>query len=104
MKSLHTFMTILVVIMVMMAGFLFTLNNAQPVNVWFGTEMPPGPLGVWVLGAFIAGGFAGLILGAGLLRSFFAKIRNRQAQARLMQQEKEIDGLKQQLRQLQHRK
>jgi uncharacterized integral membrane protein len=104
MKSLHTFITVLVVIMVMLAGFLFTLNNTLPVSVWLGIELPPVALGIWVLGAFITGGFIGLLLGAGLLRRLIAKIRAQKAQARLMQQEKEIDNLKQQVRLLQHRK
>jgi uncharacterized integral membrane protein len=104
MKSLHTFITILVVIMVMMAGFLFTLYNTQPVTVWAGTELPAWPLGIWILGAFIAGGFTGLLLGAGLLRRLLAGIRARRERSRLIQQDMEIDSLKSQLRQLQHRK
>jgi uncharacterized integral membrane protein len=104
MKSLHTFITILVVIMVMMAGFLFTLNNTQTVTVWAGAELPAWPLGVWILGAFITGGFIGLLLGAGLLRRLLAGISSRQAQARLVEQDKEIDSLRSQLRQIQHRK
>jgi len=103
MKSLGTFMTILVVIMVMIAGFLFTMNNDQPAALWLGTDLSARPLGVWVLGAFISGGFTGLLLGAGFLRRLYGKMRAQQVQTRLLQKEKEIEVLKQQLRGLQHK-
>lgn len=104
MKSLFTFMTILVVLLVMTSGFLFTLNNTQSIGLWLGTDLSARPLALWIIAAFILGGCLGLFLGAGIWRRLYHRFRFLQLQTKVQQQDRELDNLRQQLRHLQHRK
>lgn len=95
MKSLARFLLFLLLILVLFAGFIFTLNNSAAVPLWLGIDLNPRPLGVWVLLAFIVGGLAGLLLGLGLWQRFRGRIAAHQLKRRLQQAEMELAILKQ---------
>jgi uncharacterized integral membrane protein len=96
MKSLARFLLFLLLILVLFAGFIFTLNNSAAVPLWLGTALNPRPLGIWVLLAFIAGGLAGLLLGLlGLWQRFRQRIEVHQLKKRLQQAEMDLAILKQ---------
>jgi uncharacterized integral membrane protein len=94
MKSLVRFLLFLLLIFVLLAGFVFTLNNTVAVPLWLGAELSPRPLGVWILVAFSAGGLAGLLVGLGLLQRFRSRMEVRHLKNRLQQVEREFAVLK----------
>ena len=96
MKRLVRFLLLLLLICVLAAGFVFTLNNTSPVPLWFGTDLNPQPLGLWIVLAFASGGLIGLLLGLGLWHRFRSHVELRQVRGRLRQVEDELAVLKQQ--------
>lgn len=95
MKRLARFLLFLLLILVLLAGFVFTLNNTTPVPLWLGTDLNPKPLSVWMLLAFSGGGLLGLLLGLGLWQRFRSGLEVRQLRTRLRQLEQEAAVLKQ---------
>lgn len=89
MKRLARFLLFLLLVLVLLAGFVFTLNNTTVVPLWLGTDLDPKPLSVWFLLAFSAGGLLGLLLGLGLWRSVRHRLELRQLRARIRQLEQE---------------
>jgi uncharacterized integral membrane protein len=96
MKRLARFLLFLLLILVLLAGFVFTLNNTAPVPLWLGADLDPKPLSVWMLLAFAAGGLLGLLLGLGLWQRFLKRLELRQLRARVRQLEQELMQTKQQ--------
>jgi hypothetical protein len=85
---------------VLLAGFVFTLNNTLAVPLWLGANFAPKPLSIWMLLAFSAGGLLGLVLdsllGFGGVRQRFVHVREtRLLRARVQQLEQELATLKQ---------
>lgn len=67
-------------LLVFLAGILFSFFNTEPVALSFGFKVTqPMPLSVWVISAFAVGGLTGLVLGAGL----FSGLRTRMEMQRL---------------------
>lgn len=89
------FLLFILLTLVLLTGFVFTLNNTVAVPLWVGTELTAKPLGVWILLAFAIGGLAGLLLGLGLWSRFRSNRELRQIRMRLQQSEKELAMLKQ---------
>jgi len=80
-------------IVVVLVGILFTVNNTQPVAVdllFF--QLPEASLSLWLIAAFVVGGFLGAIL-SGLtviaLRTRLGSVRRR-----LTHTQKELDQLR----------
>jgi len=94
MKSFFRFLFFLILILTVLAGFLFTIRNPEPVKLWLGIDLEPRPLSVWLIGAFIMGGLAGAILAAGLWRRFRNRLIIRQLNQTISQQSLEISQLK----------
>lgn len=95
MKRLVRFLLFLLLIIVLLAGFVFTLNNTTAVPLWLGTEFSPKPLSIWMLLAFSSGGLLGLLLGFGLWQRFLHAREARQLRNRVKQLERELEALKQ---------
>jgi uncharacterized integral membrane protein len=94
MKRLARFVLILLLIAVLLAGFLFTLNNTTPVPLWLGIPLNPQPFGLWMLLAFGSGGLLGLLLGLGLWRRYRQRAEARHLRAKVRQLEQELQALK----------
>src|SRR5690606_25917544 len=95
MKRLARSVLLLLLLVVLLAGFVFTLNNTMPVPLWLGIDLNPQPLGLWMLLAFGCGGLLGLLLGLGLWRRFRQRLEVRQLRAKVRELEHELNGLKQ---------
>jgi uncharacterized integral membrane protein len=95
MKRLVRFLLFLLLVVVLLAGFVFTLNNPTAVPLWLGTDLAPRPLSIWMLLAFSSGGLLGLLLGFGLWQRFLHMREARQLRNRVKQLEQELDALKQ---------
>lgn len=90
MKSIARFLLFLLFILVVLSGFLFTVNNTIEIPLWLGTTLPPKPLGLWVLLAFATGAMMGLLLGLGLWHRVQMKLQVRQLRQRLELAEKQL--------------
>ena len=95
MKRLVRFLLFLLLILVLLAGFVFTLNNTTAVPLWLGADLSPKPLSIWMLLAFSSGGLIGLLLGLGLWQRFLHAREARQLRLRVKQLEQELETLKQ---------
>lgn len=96
MKRLARFLLLMLLLAVLLAGFVFTLNNTTAVPLWLGTDLDSQPLGLWMLLAFATGGLLGLLLGLGLWRRFRQNIELRQLRTKVRQLESELGALKKQ--------
>lgn len=94
MKRMAGFLVFLLLVLVVLAGFLFTLNNDTPATLWFGRNFGPYSLGLWVLGAFVSGAVLGLVAGYGL----WSKLRLRLEMRRLRRELEDERRSAQQLR------
>jgi uncharacterized integral membrane protein len=94
MKRLARFLLFLLLILVLLAGFVFTLNNTAAVPLWLGADLTPKPLGIWMLLAFTIGSLLGLLLGLGLWQRFRQGLEVRHLRARVRQLEHELNVLK----------
>ena len=95
MKRLVRFLLFLLLVVALLAGFVFTLNNTAAVPLWLGVDFAPQPLSIWMLLAFSSGGLLGLLLGFSLWQRFLHAREARQLRTRVRQLEQELDALKQ---------
>jgi len=68
MKSFVRFLKFLLLMLLVLAAFVFSLKNATPVSLWLVREFAPRPVSLWILVAFTSGALLGLLLGHGLWR------------------------------------
>ncbi|MGA1742371.1 MAG: hypothetical protein ACO4AC_09465 [Pseudohongiellaceae bacterium] len=83
MSKITRFIIVLLFLLLVLVGFIFTSNNSVMVQLWVGIELAPQSLAVWVLLAFAWGGVLGLLLGYGLFRRIKAQFRINQLEALL---------------------
>jgi len=95
MKSVSRFLMLLLFILALFAGLIFSGHNQTRVGLWLGTEFPAQPLSLWVITAFISGGLVGLLLGLGLWRSRASRKQIKQLQQKLLVTENELKMQKQ---------
>lgn len=80
-------------LLVFLAGILFSFFNTEPVALSFGfTVLRPMPLSVWVIAAFALGGLIGLLLGAGLFRSMRTRVEMQRLVRKVESLEKEREA------------
>jgi uncharacterized integral membrane protein len=95
MKGISRFLMLLLFIIALFAGLVFSGHNQTPVGLWLGTEFGARPLSLWVIAAFISGGLLGLILGLGLWRSRASRKTIKQLRQKLLFTENELKKEKQ---------
>ncbi|MDR2213558.1 MAG: LapA family protein [Pseudomonadales bacterium] len=100
MKYITQLLLFLVFLLVVLAGYLFTQRNPEPVALWVGLQLEARPLSVWILGAFISGGVIGLALGLGIWRGLKTRYTLRQQRQRIEQLEQQSKQLRERLHQL----
>lgn len=98
MKSLARFLLFILFVLVVLSGFIFTVNNTAEVALWLGVSLDSRPVALWVLLAFGTGGLLGLLLGFGLWRRMQSRLQIMQMSMKLQQAEKELSALKQQVK------
>ncbi|MFN3882561.1 MAG: LapA family protein [Nitrincola lacisaponensis] len=75
MRFLKRLVVALLVLLVLLAGILFTLHNMTPVNIdliFF--TLPEASLSLWLLGAFALGGVLGVLLSSVMLLSLKTRL------------------------------
>ncbi len=88
MSKLKRFVTCVIFIVIMLAAFVFSINNPAEVPLWLGIELAPQRLGIWLIMAFAIGGAAGLLVGSGMFRGLRYRLKIRQLEKRLQSYEK----------------
>jgi len=69
MRKLRNWFSGLILMLVFIAGIIFSYYNTEPVVLVFGSWRSQAlALSVWVIGAFVAGGLLGLLVGVGVFR------------------------------------
>lgn len=93
MRWIRRLLSALLLLLVLVFGLLFSLQNAQVVPLdLLAMQLRERPLAVWVLAAFALGGFAGLLASSvALVRLQASRYRLRR---RLESCEKELTALK----------
>lgn len=82
-------------ILVFVASITFSVFNSTPIVLTFGSwELPAQPVSVWIIGAFVAGGLIGLILGVGILRNIKSKSQIRRLTKQLSDARQEVSQLR----------
>lgn len=99
MKSLIRFLLFLFIVLVVLAGALFSFNNTATIPLWIGTELKPQPVSLWVIAAFVAGGLLGLAFGFGFWNKFRLTMQLKSMESKLQRNNAELADLKQQLKQ-----
>jgi uncharacterized integral membrane protein len=90
MKGISRFLMLLLFIVALFAGLVFSGHNQTPVAFWLGTEFAARPLSLWIIAAFISGGLLGLILGLGIWQSRASRKKIKQLQQKLLLAENEL--------------
>jgi uncharacterized integral membrane protein len=96
MKGISRFLMLLLFVIAVFAGLIFSGHNQTRVALWLGTEFSAQPLSLWIIAAFSSGGLLGLILGLGLWRSWASRRKIKQLQRKLLFAENELLKAKQQ--------
>ena len=95
MKSISRILMLLLFIVALLAGLVFSGHNQTRVVLWLGTEFGAQPVSLWMISAFISGGLVGLLLGLGLWQSRVSRGKFKQLQKKLLLAENELKMLKQ---------
>ncbi len=95
MKSISRFLLLVLLVLVVLAGFIFIINNDEQTALWVIIELPPRAIGLWVLAAFIAGGLVGMLLGYGVWNKVKTRMQLMMVQKKLQQSQHEITRLQQ---------
>jgi uncharacterized integral membrane protein len=96
MNSFAGFLKFILLLLTLLAGFVFALQNAAPIGLWLIHDFAPRPVSVWLLLAFSAGSLSGLLLGFGLWRRIRLGRQLRQLQSELQQCRQELADLRRQ--------
>lgn len=96
MNSFAGFLKFVLLLLVLLAGFVFALQNATPVGLWLIHDFAPKPVSVWLLLAFSCGSLSGLLLGFGIWRRIRLGRQLRQLQSELQQCRQELAELRRQ--------
>lgn len=98
MKSISRFLLLVLLVLVVLAGFIFIINNDEQTALWLVIELPPRAIGLWVLAAFIAGGLVGMLLGYGFWSKLKIRMQLMTVQKKLQQSQQENTRLQQLLK------
>jgi putative membrane protein len=81
--------------LVFIASITFSFFNTTAVEINFGAwTIPAQPVSVWIIGAFVVGGFIGLLLGVGFLRNMKSKSEIRRLTRELANAKQEVSQLR----------
>ena len=69
----------------------FSYFNTVPVSIAFGNwQLSAQPVSVWIIGAFVAGGSIGLLLGLGIFRQLKSRAEIRRLRKQLKAAKQEV--------------
>ncbi len=89
MARLLKHLSLILLLLVLVAGFVFVSFNPHEVPLWLVREFAPRPLGQWLVLAFVGGALVGLLLGFGIIYRLRGRLEVRQLRKRLRQLEED---------------
>lgn len=95
MKKLSNILSGIFLVLVFIASITFTYFNTEEIGLTFGSVVfSPRPVSVWIVGAFVCGGFLGLVLGLGLFRQLKTRAEVRRLGKELEKSREEVNRLR----------
>ncbi len=95
MRTLKRLLAGFFVICVFVAAVVFAWYNHTPVSIGIGDwRLPPQAVSIWIMGAFVAGGLLGLLLGLRLFQSLRRNSRERRLMRQLAAARQEAESLR----------
>ena len=95
MRQLTQLLSGFFLLVVFAASVTFTYYNSTPVVIGIGSwQLPPQPVSVWIIAAFVSGGLLGLLLGLGLFRNLKSRVEIRRLRKALIDAEEEVSNLR----------
>lgn len=96
MSGIRSFIVSTLLLLIVVFAALFVSFNEERIALWLFRDFAPRPLGWWLILAFVAGGFLGLLLGTGVFRRW----QTRRTIRRLRQRVRSLEADNTRLRQL----
>ena len=91
MRKIAKILSGLFLITVFGVSITFSYFNTVPVSIAFGNwQLSPPPVSVWIIGAFVAGGSIGLLLGLGIFRQLKSRTEIRRLRKQLKAAKQEV--------------
>ena len=95
MRQLTQLLSGFFLLLVFAASVTFSYYNSTEVVIGIGSwQLRPLPVSVWIIGAFVTGGFLGLLLGLGLFRNLRSRVEIRRLNKALREAEEEVSNLR----------
>lgn len=95
MRQLTQLLSGFFLLLVFAASVTFSYYNSTEVVIGIGSwQLRPLPVSVWIIGAFVTGGFLGLLLGLGLFRNLRSRVEIRRLNKALRETEEEVSNLR----------
>lgn len=95
MQGIFRYIILFMLLLLVLFAAVFVSMNDSDVELWLGWTFAPRPAGIWLVLAFVCGGFLGLLLGYGLLRRLRYRYRIRRLEDKLAKLEEENARLQQ---------
>lgn len=96
MKGISRYLMVLLFLVALFAGLVFSSHNQTPILLWPGAGFGAKPVGLWIIAAFSSGGLVGLILAFGLWRNMPSRRSLKKLQQKLLLTETGLVTAKQQ--------
>ncbi len=91
MRKIGKILSGLFLITVFGLSITFFYFNTAPVSLVFGNwQLSAQPVSVWIMGAFVAGGSIGLLLGLGIFRQLKSRVEIRRLRKQLKAAKQEL--------------
>lgn len=93
MRFLKTLIVILLCLVVLLVGIMFTIHNTEKVVIdLVFIQLPEASLSLWLIATFLAGGFIGILLS--VMTVWMLKTRLGSARRKIASTQKELDQLR----------
>ncbi len=93
MRFLKTLIVILLCLVVLLVGIMFTIHNTEKVVIdLVFIQLPEASLSLWLIATFLAGGFIGVLLS--IMTVWMLKTRLGSARRKIASTQKELDQLR----------
>jgi len=92
-RFLKTLIVILLCLVVLLVGIMFTIHNTEKVVIdLVFIQLPEASLSLWLIATFLAGGFIGVLLS--IMTVWMLKTRLGSARRKIASTQKELDQLR----------
>ena len=95
MRTFSKWISGFVLVLVFIAGIIFSYYNTASVSLNFGQfRIGTQPVAVWIIGAFVLGGLIGLLVGIGVFRQLRSRVEVRRLRKELNAARQEVNQVR----------